>query len=58
MRVIMVGAAVLIFLPVWFTTRELGNHGLWLAFTASMAVRSFSMYIWYQRLRATNKLCA
>jgi len=58
MRVIMVGAAVLIFLSVWFTTRELGNHGLWLAFTAFMAVRSFAMYIWYQRLRATNKLCA
>lgn len=54
----MVGAAVLIFLSVWFTTRELGNHGLWLAFTAFMAVRSFAMYIWYQRLRATNKLCA
>ena len=58
MRVIMVGALLLIFFPVWFATRELGNHGLWLAFTAFMAVRSFAMYFWYQRLRATNQLFA
>ena len=56
MRVIMVGALVLVFLPVWFVAKDLGNHGLWLAFTVFMAARSFAMYAWYQRLRKTNAL--
>jgi MATE family multidrug resistance protein len=58
MRVIMTAALVLIFLPVWFATKEFGNHGLWMAFTAFMAVRSLAMYVWYRRLRATNQLFA
>ncbi|MCP4000732.1 MAG: MATE family efflux transporter [Gammaproteobacteria bacterium] len=56
MRIIMTGALLLVFLPIWFTTKGLGNHGLWLAFTAFMASRSLAMYIWYQHLRATNRL--
>ena len=58
MRVIMTGALVLIFLPAWFATRDFGNHGLWMAFTAFMTVRSLAMYVWYRRLRATDQLFA
>jgi MATE family multidrug resistance protein len=58
MRVIMTAALMLIFLPVWFATKGFGNHGLWMAFTAFMAVRSLAMYVWYRRLRATNQLFA
>lgn len=53
MRVVMTGAALLVFVPVWFITRDLGNHGLWLAFTAFMAVRGLGMHLWFNRLKDT-----
>ena len=56
MRIIMVGSLVLVFLPVWYGTTALGNHGLWLAFVMFMAVRSLAMHLWYRRLNSTNQL--
>jgi MATE family multidrug resistance protein len=53
MRVIMTSAAGLVFLPVWFVTQDLGNHGLWLAFTAFMTVRGIGMHLWFNRLKDT-----
>jgi MATE family multidrug resistance protein len=53
MRVIMTAAAFLVFLPVWFITQELGNHGLWLAFTAFMILRGLGMHLWFHRLKDT-----
>ncbi|MDH4022506.1 MAG: MATE family efflux transporter [Gammaproteobacteria bacterium] len=53
MRVVMTSAAALVFLPVWFITQELGNHGLWLAFTAFMALRGLGMHLWFNRLKGT-----
>ncbi len=53
MRVIMTSAAALVFLPVWFITQDLGNHGLWLAFTAFMALRGLGMHLWFNRLKET-----
>jgi len=50
MMVIMVGSTVLVFLPVWFATTSLGNHGLWLAFTAFMLVRGICMHVWFRRM--------
>jgi len=50
MMVIMVGSTVLVFLPVWFATTSLGNHGLWLAFTAFMLVRGICMHVWFHRM--------
>lgn len=50
MRVIMTGSAILVFLPVWYLSRELENHGLWLAFVLFMAVRSLAMHIKYRKL--------
>ena len=51
MRVVMTGSAAFVFLPVWYLTRDLGNHGLWLAFTAFMVVRGLGMHLWFNRLK-------
>jgi MATE family multidrug resistance protein len=53
MRVVMTSTAFLVFLPVWFVTRDLGNHGLWLAFTAFMILRGLGMHLWFNRLKDT-----
>jgi MATE family multidrug resistance protein len=39
-----------VYLPLWFLTRELGNHGLWLAFTAFNLARGITLYYWFRRL--------
>ena len=49
MRDIMVGSAVLVFLPSWYVLQPLGNHGLWLAFIFFMAGRGIGMHIYYRR---------
>lgn len=51
MRIVMTASAVLVFLPVWYATRGLGNHGLWLAFTAFMVARGLGMHLWFNRLK-------
>jgi len=46
----------IIFLPVWYFSQHLGNHGLWLALTLFMLSRSLimlSIYLYYK-----NKLLA
>jgi MATE family multidrug resistance protein len=43
MRNSMLLAATVVFLPVWFLTQQLGNHGLWLAFYAFLFARSLFM---------------
>ena len=50
MMIIMVGSTVLVFLPTWFGAGSLGNHGLWLAFTAFMASRGIGMHVWFRRM--------
>ena len=32
-----------VFLPLWFFTRHLGNHGLWIAYLSFLSIRSLSM---------------
>lgn len=56
MRIVMTGAAALVFLPAWYLTREWGNHGLWFAFTLFMAVRGLAMHVWFRRLAASATL--
>lgn len=51
MRVVMSSAAFLVFVPVWYLTRSMGNHGLWLAFSIFMIVRGFAMHLWFNRLK-------
>lgn len=43
MRNSMLLAAIVIFLPVWFFTQNLGNNGLWLAFYSFLIARSVFM---------------
>jgi MATE family multidrug resistance protein len=43
MRNSMLLAATTVFLPVWFLTQQLGNHGLWLAFYSFLGARSLFM---------------
>ena len=41
----MVFSSFLIFLPTWYLSQPLGNHGLWLAFSAFHMARSASMAV-------------
>ena len=45
-------ATVGVFLPAWYFSQSLGNHGLWLAYTLFMTARSVSLiiaYRWFER---------
>lgn len=52
MRIVMMGAAALVFLPAWYLARPLGNHALWLAFLLFLAARGIGMHLWYRRWQA------
>jgi MATE family multidrug resistance protein len=56
MRIVMSLSMLCVFLPVWYFSKDLGNHGLWLAFVMFMAIRSLAMHCWYKHLHNTNKL--
>ncbi len=43
--------AMAVYLPAWWLTQSLGNHGLWLAFTLFIAVRSAVLIGYYRRYR-------
>ena len=49
MRDIMLGSALLVFLPSWYVLQPLANHGLWLAFILFMAARGIGMHVFYRR---------
>ena len=53
MRIVMTASAFLVFVPAWFLTRDLGNHGLWLSFSAFMLVRGLAMHLWFIQLKGT-----
>jgi MATE family multidrug resistance protein len=45
-------AAFGLFLPLWYFSRPLGNHGLWLSYLSFLAIRSLlmsGMFIHYSR---------
>ena len=46
-------ATVLIFLPAWFLFRDMGNQGLWLAYTVFMGARGLGL-IWVYRRFSKN----
>jgi MATE family multidrug resistance protein len=52
MRNIMLFSTFAIFIPAWFVTQPLGNHGLWLALMAFLASRGIGMHIGYRRALA------
>lgn len=45
-----------VFMPAWYFTQGLHNHGLWLAFTLFMAARGISMAWMYRRMRSSGDL--
>ncbi|EKE77514.1 MATE family efflux transporter DinF [Gallaecimonas xiamenensis] len=49
MRNSMVLSTFGVFFPVWWLAQGLGNHGLWLALTAFMAMRGLSLWWLYRR---------
>ena len=44
----MVICLALVYLPLWYLLQDMGNNGLWLAFTAFNAARGITLY-WYFR---------
>ena len=42
----MVICLALVYLPLWYLLQDMGNNGLWLAFTAFNAARGITLY-WY-----------
>jgi MATE family multidrug resistance protein len=56
MMIVMVSSVGCVFLPTWFLLRETGNHALWAALLAFMAVRSIGMHVWYRRMLRDGRL--
>ena len=56
MRNTMLFSTLAVFLPVWFMSRGMHNHGLWFSFTLFMAARGLSMAWLYQRMRRSGTL--
>lgn len=50
MMVTMLLSAGLVYLPTWYLTRDLENHGLWLAFCSFNAARGLGLWLWYRYL--------
>ncbi len=48
-------SVVAVFLPVWYLTLGLGNHGLWLSFIAFNAARGISLSWVFLRLSRQNR---
>ncbi len=49
MMTTMLISALLVYLPVWYLSRGLGNHGLWLAFTLFNLARGVTLLLVYRR---------
>lgn len=43
MRNTMLLSVIFVFLPIWYFTQEMGNHGLWIAFFGLLVARAASM---------------
>jgi MATE family, multidrug efflux pump len=50
MMTTMLFSALLVYLPLWYLTRSLGNDGLWLAFTLFNLARGVSLYYCYLQM--------
>lgn len=56
MRNTMLFSLFVVFLPVWYFTRFMGNHGLWLAMTAFMLARGLSMLVVFKRTPSVENM--
>ena len=50
MMTTMLFSTLCIYLPLWYLTREWGNHGLWFAFAAFNAARGVTLFYYFDRL--------
>ena len=55
MRNSMLLSALIVFIPVWYMTQSMGNHGLWLAFYAFLLARTVFMLPGFFRMLKTNQ---
>ncbi|NQY02977.1 MAG: hypothetical protein HRT76_06910 [Halieaceae bacterium] len=51
----MLASAALVYLPLWYFTQALGNHGLWLSFSLFNAARGVSLWAYYRHYNATGR---
>ncbi|WP_299733024.1 MATE family efflux transporter [uncultured Endozoicomonas sp.] len=51
----MLAATVLVFLPLWFVFKGLGNQGLWLAYTLFMGARGVGLIWVFRRFSARDR---
>ena len=56
MRDTMLLATFGIFVPGWYLLQGFGNHGLWAAFLAFMAVRGLGLHLWLRHLLRQGRL--
>lgn len=56
MRDTMLLAAFGVFVPGWYLLQGFGNHGLWAAFLAFMAVRGIGLHLWLRKLLREGRL--
>jgi MATE family multidrug resistance protein len=49
MMISMLFSVFIIYIPIWYLTQHLGNHGLWLAFSVFNGARGATLYIAYRR---------
>lgn len=47
MRNSMVACTLLVFLPLWYVSQGMGNHGLWMAFLVFNAFRGLTLGVYY-----------
>ena len=50
MMTTMLFSVFIVYLPVWYLTRGLGNHGLWLAFITFNGARGVALYRCYRQM--------
>lgn len=55
MRNSMVLSVLIVFMPVWYMTQSMGNHGLWLAFYAFLLARSIFMLPEFFKMLKVNQ---
>ena len=46
----MLFSLTVVYLPLWYLSRDYGNHGLWFSFCVFNAARGITLYLYYLRL--------
>jgi len=51
----MIFSVFVVYLPLWYLTRDFGNHGLWFAFCAFNGARGISLYLCYRQISKNGR---